>query len=135
MNEDTIDLTVLKNENGKNVKQVICKNCSSKIIAPNVGTYEEIDFELHPLRLKKNSSPSDVEKEKIKQYYRVEDMFDFDNVGFSHTVDDTKFLACADCEMGPIGWHSLSTKKSVTDEGKILKNYFFTGSVGHKTGS
>ena len=39
-------------------------------------------------------------------------MFDFDNVGFSNTVGQTKFLTCADCEIGPIGWHSLETKKS-----------------------
>ena len=31
-------------------------------------------------------------------------MFDFDNVGFSKTVDDCKFLTCADCEIGPIGY-------------------------------
>jgi hypothetical protein len=39
-------------------------------------------------------------------------MFDFDNLGFSKTVKDVKYLICADCEIGPIGWHSLETKKS-----------------------
>jgi hypothetical protein len=39
-------------------------------------------------------------------------MFDFDNVGFSKTVDDTtKFLTCADCEIGPIGYQDLETSK------------------------
>lgn len=38
-------------------------------------------------------------------------MFTFENIGFSHTIDDTKFLICADCEMGPVGYHSISTKK------------------------
>ena len=34
-------------------------------------------------------------------------MFDFDNVGFSRTVEDgVKYLVCADCEMGPIGYHN-----------------------------
>jgi hypothetical protein len=39
-------------------------------------------------------------------------MFDFDNLGFSKTVGDIKYLICADCEIGPIGWHSIESKKS-----------------------
>ena len=46
------------------------------------------------------------------QFYLVEDMFDFDNLGFSKTVGDIKYLICADCEIGPIGWHSIETRKS-----------------------
>ena len=30
------------------------------------------------------------QKEMLKQFFRVEDMFDFDNVGFTNTVDTTK---------------------------------------------
>ena len=41
---------------------------------------------------------------QLKQFWVVSDMFDFDNVGFSKTVDDCKFLTCADCEIGPIGY-------------------------------
>ena len=33
-----------------------------------------------------------VHREKITQFYRVDDMFDFDNVGFSKTVEEYKFL-------------------------------------------
>ena len=40
------------------------------------------------------------------------DMFDFENIGFSHTVGDTKYLVCADCEQGPVGWHDNNTRKS-----------------------
>lgn len=39
-------------------------------------------------------------------------MYEFDNLGFSHTVGNLKYLTCADCEIGPIGWHSLETKKT-----------------------
>lgn len=39
----------------------------------------------------------------------IADMFDFENVGFSKTVDDVlKYLICADCERGPIGWHTIT---------------------------
>ena len=38
-------------------------------------------------------------------------MFDFDNVGFSKTVGDCKFLTCADCEIGPIGYQGSKNRK------------------------
>ena len=37
----------------------------------------------------------------------------FENVGFSKgaTIDGrtVKYLACADCDCGPLGWHDLAT--------------------------
>lgn len=42
--------------------------------------------------------PSELAKEKITQYFRVEDKFDFDNAAFTKTVDSgIKFLCCVDC--------------------------------------
>lgn len=38
----------------------------------------------------------------------MEDMFTFVNVGFTKDVGNIKFLVCADCEVGPTGWHSFS---------------------------
>ena len=68
------------------------------------------------------------QKEVLKQFFRVEDMFDFDNIGFTNTVETTKvgqicskkyfkliscqFLSCADCDVGPLGYHDLTTKIS-----------------------
>ena len=44
-------------------------------------------------------------------FWLVKDMFDFDNVGFSNTVNGReKYLICADCEVGPIGWHDTTNK-------------------------
>lgn len=37
-------------------------------------------------------------------------MFHFENVGFSKPVGNVKYLVCADCEMGPIGWHYTDSK-------------------------
>lgn len=56
------------------------------------------------------SATSDTES--LKDFWTVADMFTFENVGFSHTVDNVKFLVCADCELGPIGYHDIPTKKS-----------------------
>ena len=52
------------------------------------------------------------QKETLKQFFRVEDMFDFDNIGFTNTVGTTKFLSCADCDVGPLGYHDLTTRIS-----------------------
>lgn len=30
---------------------------------------------------------------------------DFENIGFSKTVGTIKYLSCADCDLGPIGYH------------------------------
>ncbi|KAF8793384.1 Guanine nucleotide exchange factor MSS4 like protein [Argiope bruennichi] len=52
-------------------------------------------------------------RDVINKYWCVENMYAFENVGFSNTVDGVKYLVCADCEVGPIGWHDLNTKLSV----------------------
>lgn len=37
-------------------------------------------------------------------------MYTFENVGFSKTVNTTKYLVCADCEIGPIGFVNLEDR-------------------------
>lgn len=49
--------------------------------------------------------------ELLKSYWTVNDMFKFENIGFSHTVENKKYLICADCEMGPVGYHDILSKK------------------------
>lgn len=106
-----VDVTSLLDEEKANSKLVVCAKCSSKILTPGKGFYEELEpFELHVMH--KKLEEAGLEKEMIKQFYRVDDMFDFENLGFSNTVGNIKYLICADCEIGPIGWHSLDTKKS-----------------------
>nr|KAG5712949.1 hypothetical protein BaRGS_021743 [Batillaria attramentaria] len=61
---------------------------------------------------KKNKESQPMEGEDLKTFWLVTDMFTFDNVGFSNTVDSIKYLICADCEIGPIGWHNTRDKKA-----------------------
>lgn len=61
---------------------------------------------------KNTKNIEDIEKELLTKYWNVDDMFTFENIGFSNTVQNTKFLICADCDMGPVGYHDLTTKKS-----------------------
>ena len=60
---------------------------------------------------KKNVESQPDEGESLKDYWMVEDMYTFDNVGFTNSVGTVKYLICADCEIGPIGWHDTNNKK------------------------
>lgn len=53
--------------------------------------------------MKKNSKEAnEIETEMLEDFWIINDMFSFENVGFSNTVDKTKYLICADCDMGPV---------------------------------
>lgn len=49
--------------------------------------------------------------ENTSRYWLVEDMMTFENVGFSKTVNGIKYLVCADCEIGPIGYQDTKNLK------------------------
>ena len=90
---------------GKNRRQIVCLRCGSKILPPGMGTYMETECELDCIEKDREG-----EKETVKEFFRVDDMFDFDNLGFTNTVGGMKYLSCADCDLGPLGYHDLSTK-------------------------
>jgi len=50
---------------------------------------------------------AEVKTDLITECFQVKDPLQFENVGFSKTVDNVKYLACADCELGPVGWQQL----------------------------
>jgi guanine nucleotide exchange factor len=47
-----------------------------------------------------SSSPSDTQS-----YWAVPSALTFENIGFSRNVGTIKYLVCADCDCGPLGWH------------------------------
>ena len=49
------------------------------------------------------------EAENESDFWLVDDMFKFENIGFLKTVANAKFMTCADCEKEVLGVH-------VTDE-------------------
>lgn len=55
--------------------------------------------------------PQEMETENLKHFWKVKDMFTFENIGFSNTVEMTKYLICADCEMGPVGYYDIRSKE------------------------
>ncbi|KAK8399726.1 hypothetical protein O3P69_003621 [Scylla paramamosain] len=95
---------------GQNKSVVKCPHCDSQILSPQSAT---LLSQAHPLptptQPKEQQSPI---TEDLGEWWVVDDMFTFDNIGFSHTVGTTKYLVCADCERGPLGWHDNTSKKS-----------------------
>ncbi|KAG8237048.1 hypothetical protein J437_LFUL016114 [Ladona fulva] len=101
-------------EDGKNAKTVHCMHCPSKILSPKNGSYQKIEFLLPEPRQKKDLGEhnEDLKEELLSDFWVVEDMYRFENMGFSHSVGSVKYLACADCEIGPIGLYRTDTKCS-----------------------
>lgn len=59
-----------------------------------------------------SSTEGSVDGDTLTAHWFVDDMYTFENVGFTKDVGNIKYLICADCEIGPIGWHCLDDKKS-----------------------
>ncbi|XP_057657071.1 guanine nucleotide exchange factor MSS4 homolog isoform X2 [Diorhabda carinulata] len=102
---------------GKNIRNIRCKYCNSVILTPQSANFSS--FEL-PLMKQSKNTERDPETEPVSLFWSVNDMFTFQNVGFSNTVGIIKYLTCADCEAGPIGYHDLSNKKSFVALSRVL---------------
>uniref|UniRef100_A0A182QXS2 Guanine nucleotide exchange factor MSS4 n=1 Tax=Anopheles farauti TaxID=69004 RepID=A0A182QXS2_9DIPT len=104
----------LIDDNGKNKTNVKCTHCESLILRPANGEIDHSEFDLPLAKQKRQTADKeeDFTRETLKDFWMVTDMYTFENIGFSNTVDNRKYLICADCEVGPIGYHDLETKKS-----------------------
>uniref|UniRef100_A0A3B5MKC0 Guanine nucleotide exchange factor MSS4 n=1 Tax=Xiphophorus couchianus TaxID=32473 RepID=A0A3B5MKC0_9TELE len=107
------DSSDLVSEDGKNIKSVLCQRCGSKVLCPGMAVFAEIELFLPSMRKKSSLSNTEgsVDGDTLTAHWLVDDMFSFENVGFTKDVGKIKYLICADCEIGPIGWHCLDDKK------------------------
>ncbi|KAL5022792.1 hypothetical protein ScPMuIL_001947 [Solemya velum] len=101
-----------KVENCMNASQLHCQRCSSIVLLPQKAKLLTTTEFYLPFMYKKNVESLPTEGETLQNFWVVDDMFTFENIGFSNTVDRIKYLICADCEIGPIGWHDISDKKA-----------------------
>ena len=99
---------IIDSSTNLNTKVLICQICSSKILKKSTCIAVNKTFSL-PYMKSKDEKGKDItnEKEEIKEYWLVHDMMTFENVGFTKTVDKIKYLICADCEIGPIGFQNI----------------------------
>ncbi|KAK9484419.1 Mss4-like protein [Lipomyces starkeyi] len=106
------ELATPPKEGERNVHKICCpyNNCSSIILSPGMGVLRKrtqiprsfTDPEKHE-KEQPTSEANNVEKEL---FWVLGDPFDFDNLGFSKSSSaGVKYLACADCDRGPLGYH------------------------------
>ena len=62
---------------------------------------------------KKSDEQKPEDGETYKHHWLVDNMYKFENIGFSNTVGTIKYLICADCEVGPVGYQDLRDKSSI----------------------
>ncbi|NXB38651.1 MSS4 factor, partial [Eulacestoma nigropectus] len=96
---------------GRNLRAVLCQRCGSRVLLPGAATFARL---LLPAMRKKAAAAAAAGGggDVLREHWLVRDMFSFENVGFTRDVGNVKFLVCADCEAGPIGWHCLDDKDS-----------------------
>ncbi|XP_018573904.1 guanine nucleotide exchange factor MSS4 homolog [Anoplophora glabripennis] len=104
---------------GKNRRSVKCKYCNSVILSPASASFTSLEFQL-PLIKQKKVNESNPETENVSLFWVVNDIFTFQNVGFSNTVGNNKYLTCADCEAGPIGYHDIPSKISYVALNRVI---------------
>ncbi|NXG48907.1 MSS4 factor, partial [Psilopogon haemacephalus] len=106
---------------GRNLKAVLCQRCGSRVLLPGAATFARREVpgcgqgcgrERHSRRRGGARRPRRCGGDVVREHWLVRDMFSFENVGFTRDVGNVKFLVCADCEAGPIGWHCLDDKDS-----------------------
>ncbi|XP_030321424.1 guanine nucleotide exchange factor MSS4 [Calypte anna] len=97
---------------GRNLKAVLCQRCGSRVLLPGAATFARRELLLPAMRKKAAAASGGGGGDLVREHWLVRDMFSFENVGFTRDVGNVKFLVCADCEAGPIGWHCLDDKES-----------------------
>lgn len=103
------DYNLLKDDVGKNLNSIKCPRCDSIILQTGKGIWTEKTVELPKATLPK---AGDSDKELHKYFWRVGDKFDFENCGFTNQLGDLKYLTCADCEIGPVGYFEIASGTS-----------------------
>ncbi|KAL0978238.1 hypothetical protein UPYG_G00167860 [Umbra pygmaea] len=114
LSERCVDRSSLVSEDGTNLKSVLCQRCGSKVLCPGMAAFAEKELFLPSMRKKTTITQSEgsMDGDTLTAHWLVDDMYTFENVGFTKDVGRIKYLICADCEIGPIGWHCLDDKKS-----------------------
>ncbi|XP_013194389.2 guanine nucleotide exchange factor MSS4 homolog [Amyelois transitella] len=108
-------------EEGKNKLIVKCKFCGSKILEKKTATYISQEKELPLMQQDVNRKEGEIQKEMIKGYFHVENMYTFENIGFTHQVDTYKYLTCADCDAGPVGYFETDSKHSYVALSRVVQ--------------
>lgn len=114
----------------RNTQTIVCSFCDDIILRPQTAVLTNKPALLPQMTTNKTSSNdtataaaavppaesnrlsvngNDLPCDSVENFWLVSDMFTFENVGFSNTVNNqTKYLVCANCERGPIGFSPIN---------------------------
>ncbi|KAK9239215.1 Mss4-like protein [Lipomyces kononenkoae] len=106
------ELATPPKEGDRNIHKLYCpyNNCSSIILSPGMGILRkraQIPKSFSDAGHEKGQASSEATNaEDDELFWILGDPFDFDNLGFSKSSSaGVKYLACADCDRGPLGYH------------------------------
>ncbi|GAA5918327.1 hypothetical protein JCM5296_005605 [Sporobolomyces johnsonii] len=115
-------------QTGLNTADLYCPRAECRCLLLRRGTGKwvrghESDFALPALPHKIADSPSSSSPSSSQGYWSVPSPLSFENIGFSRNTSlpstsvpsssspaTIKYLTCADCDHGPLGWHDTEGK-------------------------
>jgi guanine nucleotide exchange factor len=99
----------------KNRAKIKCSRCPSLILSKSnaILVHREQELPLTCQSKKDIVQNRNFESELISDFWLVNDMLTFENIGFTNTVGNWKYLICADCEIGPLGFQSMENKNEL----------------------
>jgi hypothetical protein len=104
----------LNSETNMNTKRMRCLRCDSIILEAGTALLHKTDvpFEIPSMKKKHElvANKDGFTVESADTFWLLKDMLAFENIGFTNTVDQKKYLICADCEIGPLGLQNLEKK-------------------------
>ncbi|KAL0073886.1 Mss4-like protein [Phycomyces blakesleeanus] len=99
----------------KNAADLLCpkESCNCIIMRKNTAILVERDGE--KLSFPEQNLGLDIAqgtetRPEETHFWKLKDMMDFENIGFSKTVGTIKYLSCADCDIGPLGYHDTAVE-------------------------
>lgn len=86
-------------ESETNLTNIRCSVCNCLILRPQLGSRRIVEVTL----------PGDVQS---TEFWKIDDVYSFDNIAVSHPFEDKKLLTCAECERGVLGFIELPSNIS-----------------------
>jgi hypothetical protein len=137
-------MTVLNTtENQQNSDSILCDKCSTLILKPLSASLCQVDQpEMLPptttTKIKESIASLDdsladsfintkdnTSNKNNKTFWKVKDMYTFENIGFTHPVKSSssqRYLCCAECEIGPLGYQSITNELYLATDRVIYKS-------------
>ncbi|KAG9304299.1 hypothetical protein G9A89_019861 [Geosiphon pyriformis] len=104
--------TQLLTSDSRNALYIYCPQptCRCLILRAKAGTWvERPKKKLNLPNETTETEPSDNIR-SLQPCWRLTEMMEFENIGFSKTIglSGIKYLSCADCDVGPLGYHETT---------------------------